>query len=68
MVVNGGERDAHYFFFRKVADYIHLDPVRASLVGGSTGKRFRDYAPGSLAGYIAKRDRPAWLRFLVPGR
>jgi hypothetical protein len=37
VVINGEGREGCYF--RIVADYIHLNPVRAGLVGGDTGKR-----------------------------
>ncbi len=59
VVVNGEESDAHYF--RIVADYIHLNPVRAGLVGGTSGKRLRDYAHSSFPGYVTKKGRAKWL-------
>lgn len=59
VVVNGEERDAYYF--RKVADYIHLNPVRANLVGGTTRKALRDYAQSSFRAYVTKKGRPKWL-------
>ncbi|MFT3990021.1 MAG: transposase [Luteolibacter sp.] len=49
--VNGSEADGYYF--RIVADYIHLNPARAGLAGGEKGKlsayrwsSFYDYAKG----------------------
>jgi putative transposase len=59
VVVNGEDRDAHYF--RIVADYIHMNPVRAGLVGGTTGKSLMDYPQSSFPHYHSKRDRPKWL-------
>jgi putative transposase len=59
VVVNGEECDAHYL--RIVADYIHLNPVRAGLVGGTTGKTLLDYPHSSFPGYASKKMRPAWM-------
>jgi REP element-mobilizing transposase RayT len=41
VVVNGEERDGSYF--KIVADYIHLNPVRAGSVGGTTERKLRNW-------------------------
>jgi len=58
VVVNGEERDGWYF--RIVADYIHLNPVRAGLVGGDTGKRLRSWKWSSFPAYAGGKA-PEWL-------
>jgi len=58
VVVNGEEREGCYF--RVVADYIHLNPVRAGLAGGDTGKRLRDWKWSSFPAY-GKGKAPGWL-------
>ena len=58
VVVNGGERGGEYF--RIVADYIHLNPVRAGLVGGTSRRALVRYADSSLPHY-AGGSPPAWL-------
>ena len=40
-VVVNGEDSGEYF--RIVADYIHLNPVRSGWVGGETGKKLREW-------------------------
>jgi putative transposase len=55
--VNGEETGAYYF--RIVADYIHLNPARAGLAGGSGGKLV-DYKWSSLGAY-AKGKAPDWM-------
>ena len=55
--VNGEETGAYYF--RIVADYIHLNPARAGLAGGSGGK-LSDYRWSSQGAY-AKGVGPDWL-------
>ncbi len=55
--VNGEETGAYYF--RIVADYIHLNPARAGLAGGERGK-LADYRWSSLGAY-AKGVGPDWL-------
>lgn len=55
--VNGEETGAYYF--RIVADYIHLNPARAGLAGGDRGKLV-DYKWSSLGAY-AKGKGPDWL-------
>ncbi|MFM2298109.1 MAG: hypothetical protein RL117_1816 [Verrucomicrobiota bacterium] len=54
-----GERasDAHHF--RNVADYIHLNPARAKLVGGKNGTLL-SYRWSSLHSY-AKGKGPEWM-------
>lgn len=58
VVVNGEARDAHYL--RVVADYIHLNPVRAGLVGGTTGRTLKDFAWSSFPVYGGRKG-PEWL-------
>ena len=58
VVVNGEERDGWYF--RVVADYIHLNPVRAGLAGGDTGKRLRSWQWSSFPAYAGGKSA-AWL-------
>jgi putative transposase len=55
--VNGSDADRYYF--RIVADYIHLNPARAGLAGGKAG-RLSGYRWSSLASY-AKGKGPPWL-------
>jgi len=55
--VNGSDADAYYF--RIVADYIHLNPARAGLAGGSAGK-LAGYRWSSLRSYAAGKG-PPWL-------
>jgi hypothetical protein len=55
--VNGSDADRYYF--RVVADYIHLNPARAGLSGGRHGKLL-GYRWSSLAAY-AKGKGPEWL-------
>lgn len=55
--VSGSDVDGVYF--RTVADYIHLNPVRAGLAGGGRGK-LTSYRWSSLGAYL--RDKgPEWL-------
>ncbi len=58
VVVNGEERDGCYF--KVVADYIHLNPMRSGWVGGGTGKRLRSWRWSSFPAYDGGRV-PAWL-------
>ncbi len=51
--------DADRYYFRIVADYIHLNPARAGLAGGKAGK-LAGYRWSSLACY-AKGKGPPWL-------
>jgi len=55
--VNGSDADRYYF--RIVADYIHLNPARAGLAGGKAG-RLTGYRWNSLTCY-AKGKGPPWL-------
>ena len=57
VVVNG---EGSGMYFRIVADYIHLNPVRSGWVGGTSGKTLRSYRWSSFPQYLAKR-RPAWV-------
>ena len=54
--VSGEERDAWYF--RIVADYIHLNPARAVLAGGNRGT-LADYRWSSVASYAGGKA-PLW--------
>lgn len=58
VVVNGEEREGCYF--RIVADYIHLNPVRAGMAGGATTESLRSYRWSSFP-YYARGKGPAWL-------
>ena len=49
VVVNGEERDGSYF--KIVADYSHLNPVRSGWVGGETGKSLRSWRWSSFPAY-----------------
>ena len=55
--VTGTDADAYYF--RIVADYIHLNPARAGLAGGKRGP-LTGYKWSSLPGYM-KGNGPDWL-------
>jgi hypothetical protein len=55
--VTGKEVDVYYF--RIVADYIHLNPARAGLAGGKRGS-LTDYKWSSLPSYV-KGNGPVWL-------
>lgn len=55
--VNGSVSDPYYF--RIVADYIHLNPARAGLAGGERGPLV-DYEWGSLLSY-SKGKAPGWV-------
>ena len=56
-----GERASDPYHFRIVADYIHLNPARAKLVGGTKGT-LSSYRWSSLPAY-AKGKGPEWLVF-----
>jgi REP element-mobilizing transposase RayT len=58
VVVNGAERDGSYF--KIVADYIHLNPVRAGWVGGDTAKTLRSWRWSSFPSYAGGKV-PGWL-------
>ncbi|MEY3896664.1 MAG: hypothetical protein RLZZ214_2184 [Verrucomicrobiota bacterium] len=55
--VTGTDADAYYF--RIVADYIHLNPARAGLAGGKRGS-LTGYLWSSLPAYV-KGNGPDWL-------
>ena len=57
-VVVNGEGSGSYF--RIVADYIHLNPVRSGWVGGTTGRKLRDWRWSSFPAYAGVRGSP-WL-------
>ncbi len=57
--VSGSDEDPYYF--RIVADYIHLNPARAGLAGGKPGPLVA-YSWSSLAAYDKGRG-PEWLVF-----
>jgi hypothetical protein len=57
--VSGSDADPYYF--RIVADYIHLNPARAGLAGGNRGP-LAAYTWSSLAAYNKGRG-PEWLDF-----
>ena len=58
VVVNGEEADGSYF--KIVADYIHLNPVRSGWVGENTGKRLRSWRWSSFGAYAGGKV-PDWL-------
>ena len=58
VVVNGEEADGSYF--KIVADYIHLNPVRSGWVGENTGKRLRIWRWSSFGAYAGGKV-PDWL-------
>ena len=58
VVVNGEERDGSYF--KIVADYIHLNPVRSRGVGGTTGKSLKSWRWSSFPAYAGGK-KPDWL-------
>ena len=51
-----------YGYLGTVLDYLHLNPVRAGIVGGRSSKRLLDYCWSSLTGaYLCSpRKRPKW--------
>lgn len=54
-----GDGVASSYYFKIVADYIHLNPARAQLAGGPHGK-LTSYPWSSLRHY-AKGDPPPWM-------
>jgi putative transposase len=56
-----GERASDAYHFRIVADYIHLNPARAKLAGGTNGA-LSAYRWSSLPAYV-KGKGPEWLVF-----
>jgi REP element-mobilizing transposase RayT len=57
VVVNG---EGSGMYFRIVADYIHLNPVRSGWVGGESGKGLKEWRWSSFPIY-AGRKAPEWL-------
>src|SRR5437867_12051476 len=55
VVVDGEERG----YFAALSDYIHLNPVRAGMVGMT--QRLFDYQRSSYRLYVAMTGRPAWF-------
>lgn len=53
-VIVNGEGSGHYF--RIVADYIHLNPVRSGWVGGTTGKTLKEWRWSSFPVYASRRQ------------
>ena len=58
VVVNGEAADGSYF--KIVADYIHLNPVRSGWAGGETGGRLRGWRWSSFGAYAGGKI-PDWL-------
>ena len=58
VVVHGEAVDGSYF--KIVADYIHLNPARAELVGGDSGKHLRSWRWSSFSAYAGGKQ-PEWL-------
>jgi putative transposase len=52
-----------YGYLGTALDYLHLNPVRAGVVGGSSGKALLDYRWSSLtAAYLRRpQQRPPWV-------
>ncbi len=46
-------------YFGTLSDYIHLNPVRAGIVG--LNERLFDYRWSSYPAYVVRRGRPGWL-------
>ncbi len=57
VVVNG---EGSGMYFRIVADYIHLNPVRSGWVGGNSGKKLGAWSWSSFGQYGGKRGFP-WV-------
>jgi REP element-mobilizing transposase RayT len=57
-VVVNGEGSGEYF--RIVADYIHLNPVRSGWVGGTTGRKLVEWRWSSFPFY-GRRKAPGWM-------
>jgi hypothetical protein len=57
-VVVNGEGSGEYF--RIVADYLHLNPVRSGRVGGTTGKKLKEWSWSSFPQYAGRRN-PDWV-------
>lgn len=57
-VVVNGKGSGEYF--RIVADYIHLNPVRSGWVGGTTGRKLKEWRWSSFCWY-ERLKAPTWL-------
>lgn len=57
VVVNG---EGSGVYFRIVADYIHLNPVRSGWVGGTTGRNLKEWRWSSFPHY-GRLNAPEWL-------
>ncbi len=66
VLIDDGEPSGNmlYGYLGTVLDYLHLNPVRAGIVGGRSGKSLLDYRWSSLTGaYLCSpRKRPQWAR------
>jgi hypothetical protein len=66
VLIDDGEPSGRmlYGYLGTVLDYLHLNPVRAGIVGGRSGKSLLDYRWSSLTGaYLCSpRKRPQWAR------
>jgi putative transposase len=62
LIEKGSGGDLLYGYLGTVLDYVHLNPVRAGMVGGSQEKGLMDYRWSSLtAAYLCFPDkRPKW--------
>ena len=47
-------------YFVTVSDYIHLNPVRAGMIGPA--ERLFDYAWSSYPHFVRRNTRPGWLK------
>jgi putative transposase len=64
VLIDQGEPDSNMLhgYLGTVLDYLHLNPVRAGVIGGRSGKGLLDYRWSSLTGaYICSpQKRPKW--------
>src|SRR5882724_2201219 len=51
------------YYYETLLDYVHLNPVRAGLIGARRGESILDYAWSSVGGghALPPTRRPAWL-------
>ena len=65
LLIDHGEPETNRLFgyLGTVLDYLHLNPVRAGIVGARSGKSLQDYRWSSLKGvYLcSSQKRPNWL-------
>jgi putative transposase len=65
VLIDEGEPQSNmlYGYLGTVLDYLHLNPVRAGIVGGRSSKSLLDYRWSSLTGaYLCSpRKRPKWV-------